>query len=69
MQHVLITLPTPALRVCPTCDGFPVVAVSTGTRRSDGTLPTVPAICPDCSGTGVRRITRSDVILAGGERR
>ncbi|MEY9965934.1 DnaJ-class molecular chaperone [Streptacidiphilus sp. MAP12-16] len=44
----------PALRVCPTCDGFPVVAVAIGPRRTDGTLPTLPVTCPDCHGVGTR---------------
>ncbi|WP_042408804.1 hypothetical protein [Streptacidiphilus carbonis] len=40
--------------LCPACDGFPVVAVSVGTRRTDGTLPTFPVTCGHCRGTGVR---------------
>ncbi|MHA6762106.1 hypothetical protein [Streptacidiphilus sp. PAMC 29251] len=42
----------PAPRLCPTCDGFPIVAVTTGTRRPDGILPTLPMTCPTCQGTG-----------------
>lgn len=49
---------TPAPRLCPTCDGFPIVAVSVGTRRPDGTLPTLPMTCPDCAGTGTRPAVR-----------
>ena len=48
------SLPAHTMRLCPTCDGFPVVAVTTSTRRTDGTLPTLTATCPDCHGTGTR---------------
>ncbi|MEU4494634.1 hypothetical protein AB0F96_14565 [Streptomyces sp. NPDC023998] len=41
-----------AARICPDCDGFPVVAVTTGTRNLDGTRTTVPVVCPACHGTG-----------------
>ncbi|GAB2575685.1 hypothetical protein GCM10027168_05800 [Streptomyces capparidis] len=39
-------------RVCPDCDGFPAVAITTGTRNPDGTRTTVTVNCPDCGGTG-----------------
>ncbi len=42
-----------AADVCPHCDGFPVVAVTTGEYRADGSLVTYPVICPKCSGTGL----------------
>jgi hypothetical protein len=42
----------PALGVCPHCSGFAAVAVTTGTRRPSGTLPTGLLLCPACSGTG-----------------
>ncbi|WP_037574597.1 hypothetical protein [Phaeacidiphilus oryzae] len=42
---------TPA-RVCGHCDGHPTVAISTGPRRPDGTLPTLRVDCPACHGTG-----------------
>ncbi|MFI2352133.1 hypothetical protein ACH492_35110 [Streptomyces sp. NPDC019443] len=41
-----------AARICPDCDGFPVVAVTTGTRNQDGTRTTLPVLCPACHGTG-----------------
>lgn len=41
-----------AARICPDCDGFPVVAVTTGTRNQDGTRTTLPIVCPACHGTG-----------------
>ncbi|WP_042419027.1 hypothetical protein [Streptacidiphilus anmyonensis] len=43
---------TSSVRICPTCDGFPVVAISIGPRALDGSLPTLPVICLHCSGTG-----------------
>ena len=45
-------------RVCPTCDGFPVVAISIGPRTPDGTLPTLPVVCLDCAGTGTLTTAR-----------
>ena len=42
-----------AADVCPHCDGFPVVAVTTGEYRADRSLVTYPVICPKCSGTGL----------------
>ena len=57
------SLAMPAPRLCPTCDGFPVVAVTTGTRRPDGTLPTLPMTCPDCHGTGARSAVRPARVL------
>lgn len=43
---------TPATRVCRDCDGFPIVAVTTGTRHTDGTRTTLRVTCPACQGTG-----------------
>jgi hypothetical protein len=51
--HALASVPAPA-RVCGHCDGFALVHISTGNRRPDGTLPTLAAACPACSGTGTR---------------
>ncbi|CAL9430020.1 hypothetical protein SUDANB145_02022 [Streptomyces sp. enrichment culture] len=42
----------PAPRLCGTCDGFPVVAVTTDTRRRDGSRVTRRLSCPACKGTG-----------------
>ncbi|MFF9219937.1 hypothetical protein [Streptomyces viridosporus] len=39
-------------RVCRDCDGFPVVAITTGTRHRDGTRATLRVACPACQGTG-----------------
>ncbi|MFC4495476.1 hypothetical protein ACFPA8_15195 [Streptomyces ovatisporus] len=48
-----MTQPTPArVRRCPDCDGFPVVAIDTGTLHSDGTRATLRVTCSACDGTG-----------------
>ena len=38
--------------VCRDCDGFPVVAITTGTRHRDGTRRTITVRCLACQGTG-----------------
>lgn len=53
-----------AARVCPDCDGFPVVAITTGTLHADGSRHVIPAICPACHGTG-RTPVRPARVLAG----
>ncbi len=45
-QHV------PTARICRDCDGFPTVAITTGTRHPDGTRVTLWITCPTCKGTG-----------------
>ncbi|OEJ25819.1 hypothetical protein AR457_16515 [Streptomyces agglomeratus] len=48
-----MTRPTPVpTRVCPDCDGFPLVAITTGTRLADGTRATLHVACRRCHGTG-----------------
>ncbi|MFJ5216177.1 hypothetical protein ACIP98_15820 [Streptomyces sp. NPDC088354] len=42
-------------RICPACDGFPVVAITTGTRLRDGSRATLRVTCPACSGSGTAR--------------
>ncbi|MFJ9179757.1 hypothetical protein [Streptomyces sp. NPDC102360] len=43
-------------RVCPNCDGFPVVAVSSGLGRDHrGNLPVVTVSCHTCKGSGTLR--------------
>ncbi|WP_282205566.1 hypothetical protein [Kitasatospora fiedleri] len=42
-------------RICPNCDGFPRVAIATGTRRPDGSRTTAPVTCPACQGSGTVR--------------
>ncbi|WP_328639699.1 hypothetical protein [Streptomyces canus] len=49
--------------VCRDCDGFPVVAITTGTRNTDGTRATLTATCQTCKGTGRR--TAPAVVRAG----
>ncbi|MEU0454972.1 hypothetical protein ABZ322_18545 [Streptomyces sp. NPDC006129] len=44
------TTPTP--RICPNCDGFATVAITTGSRDRHGHLHTLTANCPACNGTG-----------------
>ncbi|MFC0847529.1 hypothetical protein ACFH04_28045 [Streptomyces noboritoensis] len=43
---------TPNRPVCRHCDGFPVVAITTGNRHPDGTRTTLHVNCPACNGTG-----------------
>ncbi|WP_327663301.1 MULTISPECIES: hypothetical protein [unclassified Streptomyces] len=46
-------------RVCPNCDGFPVVAVSSGLGRDHrGNLRTLKVTCRICHGTGTARRSR-----------
>ncbi|MER7566661.1 hypothetical protein ABTZ93_27380 [Streptomyces sp. NPDC097941] len=47
-QHALNT------PVCRDCDGFPVVAITTGTRNTDGARNTLRVTCSTCKGTGRR---------------
>ncbi|MFH9247068.1 hypothetical protein OHA45_16530 [Streptomyces lydicus] len=48
-----MTQPTPAqTRICPNCDGFPTVAIDTGTRHRNGARKTLRITCPACRGTG-----------------
>jgi RNase P subunit RPR2 len=44
----------PSTPVCRDCDGFPVVAITTGTRNTDGTRATLRVTCLACKGTGRR---------------
>jgi DnaJ-class molecular chaperone len=56
---------TPNLQVCRACDGFPVVAITTGTRLPDGTRATIPVACPACKGTGRRTAPAAILARAG----
>lgn len=38
--------------VCHHCDGFPVVSITTGTRRRDGSRVLLRVVCHVCQGTG-----------------
>ncbi|GLP71720.1 hypothetical protein TUSST3_83390 [Streptomyces sp. TUS-ST3] len=57
-QHALNT------PVCRDCDGFPVVAITTGTRNPDGTRTTLTVTCSTCKGTG--HATRSASLARAG---
>ncbi|MFJ9120974.1 hypothetical protein ACIRJO_36285 [Streptomyces sp. NPDC102394] len=55
-----MTGPTPATpanpRICPNCDGFATVAISSGLGRdARGHLHTLTVDCRTCSGTGTVR--------------
>ncbi|MFE0376420.1 hypothetical protein ACFW1M_12700 [Streptomyces inhibens] len=53
-----MTQPTPAhTRICPNCDGFPSVAIDTGTHHRNGTRKTLRISCPACRGTGHTKAT------------
>ncbi|MEU5045541.1 hypothetical protein [Streptomyces griseorubiginosus] len=38
--------------VCGNCDGFPVVSITTGARRRDGSRVLLRVVCSVCQGTG-----------------
>ncbi|WP_250304170.1 hypothetical protein [Streptomyces sp. A 4/2] len=42
-------------RLCPDCNGFPVVAIGTGTLLDNGTRGTLLVACHLCRGTGSTR--------------
>ncbi|MBW5253256.1 hypothetical protein JGS39_30520 [Streptomyces sp. P01-B04] len=42
-------------RLCPDCNGFPVVAIDTGTLLDNGTRATLLVACHLCRGTGSPR--------------
>ncbi|MFJ9223463.1 hypothetical protein ACIRJL_45805 [Streptomyces sp. NPDC102383] len=49
-------------RVCPNCDGFPVVSVSSGLGRDrHGNLRTLTVTCETCHGTGHTSVRRGRV--------
>jgi hypothetical protein len=50
--------------VCGHCDGFPTVAITTGTRNTDGTRRTLKVACRACNGTGIAPARR---LLAAGK--
>ncbi|CAL9457478.1 hypothetical protein [Streptomyces sp. enrichment culture] len=51
-------------RVCPECDGFPVVAIATGTRLPNGTRATLHVTCCRCHGTGTTPAVRQQQVNA-----
>jgi formate dehydrogenase maturation protein FdhE len=50
-QHV------PNTPVCRNCDGFPVVAITTGGHHRDGSRVLLRVVCPACDGHGVRPVS------------
>ncbi|MEW2490376.1 hypothetical protein [Streptomyces sp. NPDC048411] len=57
--------PAPS-RICPDCDGFPTVAIDTGTLLDDGTRATLLVTCRRCRGTGsTRTAAPASVVLRG----
>jgi len=44
--------PTTPRPICKDCDGFPTVAITTGTLHADGTRVTLRVECRKCRGTG-----------------
>ncbi|GGS84386.1 hypothetical protein [Streptomyces griseoviridis] len=54
----------PAARICRDCDGFPTVAITTGTRNGDGTRATLRVTCPACKGTG-RSLPAAGLVRVG----
>ncbi|PTM86258.1 hypothetical protein [Streptomyces sp. VMFN-G11Ma] len=63
-----MTGPTPAttisVRICPNCDGFASVAISSGGRDAREHLHTLTVDCPVCDGHGT--VLAPAVQLAGG---
>lgn len=53
----------PNTPVCRDCDGFPIVAITTGGRDRDGSRTTLRIVCRVCKGTGAVR--RSVLARAG----
>lgn len=47
----------PNQRICPDCDGFPTVAITTSHRSPTGTRRTVTVSCRTCHGSGAVRPT------------
>ncbi|WP_306334220.1 hypothetical protein [Streptomyces sp. KL118A] len=50
--------------ICRDCDGFPVVAITTGTRHRDGSRVTFRVRCRTCTGTGSVRLSRQQGVTA-----
>ncbi|KOX39560.1 hypothetical protein ABZ687_10785 [Streptomyces ardesiacus] len=56
----------PTARICRDCDGFPTVAITTGTRHPDGSRATLRVTCTACNGTGLTALAA--LTRAGGAR-
>ncbi|WP_438818825.1 hypothetical protein [Streptomyces platensis] len=46
-------------RLCRDCDGFPIVAITTGRTTTDGSRHTVTVACRTCDGTGTVHLTHA----------
>lgn len=51
-------------QICPDCDGFPTVAITTGQTTANGQRKTLTVICRACHGTGHRAPTAA-LVRAG----
>lgn len=51
-------------RRCRACDGFPVVAITTGIRHLDGSRATIRVTCPTCKGSGYTPVRVANPISA-----
>ncbi|KOV55871.1 hypothetical protein ADL00_28845 [Streptomyces sp. AS58] len=54
---------TPNRPACPSCDGFAIVAITTGGRHRDGSRVLLRVVCHACQGTG--HTTRAALARAG----
>ncbi|MEV8422848.1 hypothetical protein [Streptomyces niveus] len=59
-QH---TRPRP---ICPDCDGFPTVAITTGQTTANGQRQTLTVTCRACHGTGHHTPARAAVPVRSG---
>lgn len=53
----------PVRQICPDCDGFPTVAITTGQTTPTGHRQTLTVTCRACNGTGHR--TPAVLVRAG----
>ncbi|MFD6994670.1 hypothetical protein [Streptomyces sp. NPDC059943] len=52
--------------ICPDCDGFPAVVITTGQRTPDGHRKTLTVTCRGCHGTGYRTPVPAAVLARTG---
>ncbi|MFF1638403.1 hypothetical protein ACFVXA_12350 [Streptomyces sp. NPDC058246] len=55
----------PDTRVCPDCNGFASVAVTTGARHRDGSRVTLRIDCRACKGAGIVLVRRPILASVG----
>ncbi|NEB06116.1 hypothetical protein [Streptomyces sp. SID13726] len=51
--------------ICRNCDDFPVVSITTGARRVDGSRVLLRVVCPVCQGTGHAHHAPASLTRAG----